>query len=269
MRPALRGLLPYAPYAALSAVHVIARFAEHPSAGPTKLLLMPALAAGVVWAASRAGMLRRRAPGAMGTADVPRAPGAMGTADVPRAGGAIALLVASIACSWLGDGSSTFFPMFDDELPMMLLCFGMAHVAYVLLMWRAAGLAVRGLPQWSLVYGAAYLVLIAALVPHTGGLTIPVMVYGLLLVGTAALASRCGAVIAAGGAWFLLSDAILAFLVFVPQAMPPASGGMVMLTYTLGQGLLAGGIVAALARRGSGGRITGTGVSRAAGSAAS
>ncbi|WP_053382625.1 lysoplasmalogenase [Leucobacter celer] len=228
MTPRSRALLPFAPYAVVSAVHVVALFLELPIHAPTKLLLMPALALGALWAAAR---------------PVPGLLGERGTR------GAIVLLVAAIAFSWLGDGAATFFPMFDDELPMMLLCFGLAHVGYVLLMWRADGVAVRRFPAWALVYVGAYAALMALLVPHTGSLTVPVMIYGLLLVATAAVASRCGAVIAWGGAWFLVSDAILAFRIFVPEVMPAWTSGAVMLTYTLGQGLIVAGIVAALRRR--------------------
>jgi uncharacterized membrane protein YhhN len=163
--------------------------------------------------------------------------------------GAILLLVAAILCSWLGDGAATFFPMFDDELPMMLLCFGLAHVGYLLLMWRARGVARHRVPAWAAAYLLVYAVLIVVLIPRTGALTVPVMGYGLLLAGTAAMASRCGAVIAWGGAWFLVSDAILSFRIFLPEVMPDWTSGAVMLTYTLGQGLLAFGIVSALRRR--------------------
>lgn len=217
-------MVPFVPYIIVSIVHVVTLSLGHPSHAPTKLLLMPALAAGVVWAAAR-------------------------IRPFPR--GAIALLVASIGCSWLGDGSATFFPMFDDALPMMLVCFGLAHVGYLVLMWRARGVAQRGFPAWALIYAVAYVALMAVLLPHTGALTILVLSYGLLLAGTAAMASRCGPVIAWGGAWFLVSDAILSFRIFLPEVMPAWTSGAVMLTYTLGQGLLAAGIVGALRRRGA------------------
>lgn len=222
MKPRTRALLPFLPYIVVSIVHVAARFLEHPIDGPTKLLLMPALALAVIWSAAS---IR------------------------PWPGGVVLLLVVSVLFSWLGDGAAVFFPMFDDELPMMLLCFGLAHVGYVLLMWRAKGVGVRRIPAWALVYVIAYFALIVVLVPHTGSLTVSVMLYGLLLAGTAAMASRCGPVIAWGGAWFLVSDAILSFRIFMPEVMPGWTSGMVMLTYTLGQGLIAYGIVTALYRR--------------------
>lgn len=222
MSTRIRALVPFIPYIAVSIVHVVARFLDHPIDGPTKLMLMPALALGVIWASAS-------------------------IRPWPR--GVIALLVASVLFSWLGDGAAVFFPMFEDELPMMLLCFGLAHVGYLLLMWRARGVAVRRIPVWAPLYVLAYVALILILMPHTGALTFPVMIYGLLLAGTAAMASRCGPVIAWGGAWFLVSDAILSLRIFLPESMPDWTSGMVMLTYTLGQGLIVAGISAALRRR--------------------
>lgn len=215
-------LIPFVPYALASAVHVTLLAAEGPFVGPTKLALMPLLALAAVWAAAT-------------------------IRPWPR--GAMAMLLAAIVCSWLGDGAATFFPMFDDELPMMLLSFGLAHVAYVLLMWRGRGIARGGFPVWSLSFVAVYAVLMVLLLPHTGGFAVPVMMYGLLLAATAAFASRCGPVIAWGGVWFLVSDAVLAFRLFLPDAMPGWTSPLVMLTYTLGQGLLVSGIAAALGRQ--------------------
>lgn len=216
----LRRLVPFLPYALVSVVHVAARFADSPIDAPTKLLLMPALALAVLWAG--VGL---------------------------QAAAVLSLLLTAIVFSWLGDGAATFFPMLPDELPAMLACFGLAHIAYLALMWGGRGVAMRRLPLWSLVYVVAYVVLLAVLLPRAGALAAPVAVYGLLLVGTAAVASRCGPLIAWGGAWFLVSDAVLSLRIFLPEMMPEWTSGVVMLTYTLGQGLLAFGIVSALRRR--------------------
>ena len=237
----IRFLIPFMPYAAISVVHVSALFAGSSFAPPSKLALMPALALAVLWAAAMPAAAGVAAVAGGGGVGAPGAPSALRGAP-----GAIALLVAAILFSWLGDGAATFFPMFDDELPMMLLCFGLAHVGYLLLMWRARGVAKSRLPAWAAVYALAYAVLIVLLIPRTGNLTVPVMVYGLLLAGTAAMASRCGPVVAWGGAWFLVSDAILSLRIFMPEIMPAWTAGAVMLTYTLGQGLIAYGIVRAL-----------------------
>ncbi|WP_322409352.1 lysoplasmalogenase family protein [Microbacterium invictum] len=55
-----------------------------------------------------------------------------------------------------------------------------------------------------------------------------------------------GALIAVGGAFFLTSDSILAFDLFWPGAPTGVTGPLVMLTYTLGQGLIALGVVRAI-----------------------
>ena len=58
-------------------------------------------------------------------------------------------------------------------------------------------------------------------------------------------ASRCHPLVAAGGALFLASDTVLAFRLFTPDAMPGWTSPLVMLTYCLGQGMIAAGVLAA------------------------
>jgi len=204
----------FIPYAALSLVHVGALAAGADDlAAFTKLTLMPLLALAVLWAG------RGSAWGIRYT-----------------------LVLVAIALSWLGDGASTFFP-FAPELPMMLLCFGLAHLAYIWLFHRH--LAVRRMPAWALVYALWWIAMIAVLWPHLGALTLAVAAYGLVLGGTAASAARCIPLIAVGGAFFLTSDTILAFRIFTPDAMPGWTSPLVMVTYCLGQGLIAAGVVVA------------------------
>ncbi|MGB4135732.1 MAG: lysoplasmalogenase family protein [Microbacterium sp.] len=52
-----------------------------------------------------------------------------------------------------------------------------------------------------------------------------------------------------GGAFFLASDSVLAFRLFLPDAMPAWTSPAVMLTYTLGQGLIIAGSLLALRTR--------------------
>jgi uncharacterized membrane protein YhhN len=204
----------FVPYAIVSIVHVVALAVDADAvAAPTKLALMPLLALAVLL-------------------------GGRGS----RWGAPYSLLLTAIALSWLGDGAGTFFP-FAPTLPMMLLFFGLAHLFYIWLFWRK--LAVRRVPPWALVYAVWWGVLIAVLWPYLGGLAIAVAVYGLVLGGTAVAASRCHPLIAWGGAFFLTSDSILAFRLFLPDAMPGWTSPMVMLTYTLGQGLIAVGVIVA------------------------
>ncbi|WP_435745822.1 lysoplasmalogenase family protein [Microbacterium sp. PMB16] len=207
----------FLPYVAASALHVILLAVNSPLAGPTKLLLMPLLAIPVV------ASVRRLAP--------------------PLAS---ILLVAALLFSWLGDGVGAFFPL-APELPLMLLFFGIAHLAYIVLFVRF--IPRRRMPWWALVYAAWWVAMLVALGPHTGGLLIAVAVYGLVLGGTAAFSARCHPVVAVGGAFFLASDTLLAFRLFLPDSLPSWSNPAIMLAYTIGQGLIVAGALITLRKR--------------------
>jgi len=215
-RTRLRALRPFAPYIVVALVHVIALAAHSPLAVPTKALLMPLLAIPVVLA---------------------------GKTLAPR--GAAVLLAVALFFSWLGDEAGLFFP-FAPELPLMLGFFALAHVAYIVLFLRH--LRVRRLPLWTVVYVLWWLFMIAVLGPHTGSLFAAVAAYGIVLAGTAATSARCHAMIAWGGVFFLASDSILAFRLFLPGAMPDWTSPAVMVTYTIGQGLIVAGAVRVLRR---------------------
>ena len=158
----------------------------------------------------------------------------------------VALLLVALLFSWLGDGAGALFPA-APELPLMLGFFGLAHIAYIVLFARH--LARRRLPWWTAIYAIWWLAMILVLGPHTGPLLVGVALYGLLLAGTAAFAARCHPLVATGGAFFLASDTILAFRLFLPDALPAWSSPAVMLTYTLGQGLIVAGALVSLQRR--------------------
>ena len=208
----------WVPYIVLAIVHVAALALGSPVAAPTKLTLMPLLAVPVLAAAPR---LRPRFT--------------------------VGLLLAALLFSWLGDGAGTFFPG-GPELPLMLLFFGIAHIAYIVLFVRCT--PVRRMPWWALIYVAWWIGMLIILGPHTGGLFFAVAAYGLVLAGTAATATRGNPLIAWGGAFFLLSDSILAFRLFL-EGMPAWTSPAVMLTYTLGQGLIIAGAIRALRKDGA------------------
>jgi len=128
---------------------------------------------------------------------------------------AIVLLLAALLFSWLGDGAGALFPS-APELPLMLGFFGLAHIAYIVLFLRV--LRRQRMPWWALVYAAWWVAMIVFLGPHTGNLLIAVGAYGL----------------------------VLAFRLFVPDAMPDWTSPAVMATYTLGQGLIVAGALATL-----------------------
>lgn len=208
----------FLPYLVVAVLHLLVLATEAPAATVTKLLLMPVLAVAVL----------------------------SGGVGGSRSGAPFLLLLAAIALSWLGDGASVLFP-FWPELPVMLACFGLAHVAYIRLFWRHLARRPRP-PAWSLVYLAWWVAMIAVLAPRLGSLAPAVIGYGVVLGSTALLATRCGPVVAAGGAFFLASDTILAFRLFTPELVPGWASLAVMLAYTLGQGLIAyGGVSAGVA----------------------
>lgn len=208
----------FAPYAVLSAVHVtILAVGDSPLETPTKLLLMPVLAITVLWTAQG---VRRTAP--------------------------LALLLSAIGFSWIGDGAAVFLP-FAPEIPTMLVSFAIAHLAYIVLFWRH--LAARRMPWWALVYAVWWIAMLAVLLPRLGALTVGVALYGIVLGGTAVLATRCHPLIVSGAVFFLASDTLLAFRLFTPELMPAWTSPLVMVTYTLGQGLIAAGAITTLRRR--------------------
>ena len=206
----------FVPFAAMSLAHVWALAVGSEIASPTKLWLMPLLAIPVLVSARLQPPL------------------------------AILLLLAAIALSWLGDGAGAFFPG-GPELPLMLLFFGLAHIAYIVLFARI--LRARRMPLWTLIYAAWWIGMIIVLGPHTGALLPAVAAYGIVLGGTAAVAARCHPLIAVGGVFFLASDTILAFRLFMADAMPAWTSPLVMLTYALGQGLLVAGALVSLRKK--------------------
>jgi uncharacterized membrane protein YhhN len=209
----------FAPFVVISITHVILLWMGHSAAYPTKLMLMPALMIPVLLFAER-----------------------MRPAVIP------VLLVLAIFCSWIGDGANAFFGwLSDDSLPVMLAFFGLAHVFYIVLFWRH--MPERRWPWWSLIFIAWWVGMLAFLYPALGAMFIPVALYGLVLGGTAALATRCHPIIALGAAFFLISDTVLAFRLFRRELMPDWTSPLVMITYTLGQGLIIAGVIIAMRRR--------------------
>ena len=178
----------------------------------TKPLLMPALAIAVVLA-----RLGRRFTFAEG------------------------LLLTAIALSWLGD-LALMVPG-DLWFVVGLGSFLLAHIAYLVLFIRIAG---WGRPRvWAVVYLVWFVVFLAVLIPGLGSLIVPVVLYGLVLGAMATAATRVSGVVAAGAAVFVVSDTILALSRFLPAVVIPAHDMLTMLTYCLGQGIIAAGVLAA------------------------
>ncbi len=207
----------FIPYAFATVIHVwMLAIDAQEATGPTKLMLMPFLALAVVWAGHREWT------------------------------NAHTILVTAIGLSWIGDGAGPLFPG-ADAVPLMLLVFAFAHVCYIWLFWRV--LPVRRVPLWAGVYVVWFVALLTVLWADLGPLLVPVAGYGLLLAGTAIGAARCHPLIAAGGAFFLFADSVLAFELFRPEALSAWSSPLVMATYCLGQGLFAAGVILTVRER--------------------
>jgi uncharacterized membrane protein YhhN len=145
----------------------------------------------------------------------------------------------ALALGWAGDvallGSG------DAAFTAGLGSFLAGHLAWIAALRRrdAGGQLGARLP-WAVVEVAAWGTLNGYLWRRTGRRRIPVVVYSgtLLAMSLVALDSRSGRV-AAGGALFLASDALLALEKFGDLRVPH-SAAAVMSTYAAAQGLLAG-----------------------------
>ena len=146
------------------------------------------------------------------------------------------LPAAGMALSGLGDtallGPDSWF------IPGMG-CFAAAHACYIAALARDG--AARGVrPRVAAGYAALWAVLIAVLWRRLGNLRFPVAAYSLLLFAMAVLASGRGREAAAGGALFVLSDALIACGLAGVSAFPRQDAA-VMPAYTAAQYLLAAG----------------------------
>ncbi|WP_408991872.1 lysoplasmalogenase [Streptomyces sp. 1268] len=156
--------------------------------------------------------------------------------------GAPRLLVAALLFGWGGD----VFLLADNDLAFLvgMGSFAVGHVCYLTLFGRGEG---RGRAPAPLVTGGGYaVVLVAFLVliwpDLPAELRIPLTGYSLLLTAMAWRAGVFGPYAAAGGALFLLSDALIATgIAEWPQA--PAPDFWVMLTYIAAQALLTLGVL--------------------------
>ena len=147
---------------------------------------------------------------------------------------AVVALTTGIVMSWLGDVTLLWFIV-------GLGCFLLAHVAYLV----ALRTGLQG-PTSRLAIGAAlvwWIVLLVALWPYLGPLAGPVAVYGAALVAMAAVATRGGVVVGAGGVAFVLSDTGLAFRTFSPWLKGHGADVVIMGLYVVAQGLIVFGMV--------------------------
>ncbi|MFF2390838.1 lysoplasmalogenase [Agromyces sp. NPDC058104] len=203
----------FAPYLVVSALHLVLQYVGPAwSVTATKSLLMPLLALAVVLLARP---VRRPAP----------------------------LLLGGIAFSWGGDVLLTFPG--DGWFAAGLTSFLLAHVVYIVLFLRLPR-ARRRPPVWSAVYWAWVVVMLTLLLPHSGMLAVPIVLYAIAIGLMATTAAMQGGWIALGGAFFVVSDSVLALGRFLPGYEFAAHDFAVMSTYLAAQGLIAWGVVAKL-----------------------
>ncbi len=156
----------------------------------------------------------------------------------------VGLLLLAIGLSWLGD-IALMFPG-NQWFVVGLGAFLLAHIAYLVLFTRVGGF---GRPRtWSIVYAVWFVVFLAVLTPGLGSLIVPVVLYGLVLGAMATAATRVSGVVAAGAGVFVVSDTILALSKFLPAVVIPGHDVLTMVTYCAGQGIIAAGVLAVVAR---------------------
>src|SRR5690606_6210179 len=145
----------------------------------------------------------------------------------------LALLLAALTLSWLGDVLLEFFLV-------GLSFFLVAHLAYIVLFHlafrRRASWWALGLIPW---FGG----LLLALAPYLDETWPAVAAYGAVLAYMAAAASRGNALTMIGGALFVASDSFLAFRMFTPLFPTPSEDAFIMALYLAAQLVLALGVL--------------------------
>lgn len=154
--------------------------------------------------------------------------------------GAPRLLIAALLFGWGGD----VFLLADDDLAFLLGMgsFAVGHVCYLTLFGRDRARAPLATGIGYALVLVVFLVLIWPDLP--ADLRAPLTGYSLLLTAMAWRAGVFGPYAAAGGALFLLSDALIAAGIAEWPRLP-APDFWVMLTYIAAQALLTAGVLAA------------------------
>jgi len=160
----------------------------------------------------------------------------------PR-GHVVTWTLVALGFSWLGDLVPALVAE-DASFLVMVGFFLVAQVAYVVAFAPFVRRSVvHTRPVLLLPYAAVLVALVALCAPGADALLVPVALYGGVLVAMAVLATGLGRLATIGGAVFLVSDGLIALEAFVPGWDLAAQGFWVMLTYAVGQGLLAAAVI--------------------------
>ncbi len=153
--------------------------------------------------------------------------------------------IVALAMSWLGDTVPRFLDG-DAAFLAMVGGFLLAQIAYIVALRPFAATSILRLRRgWLAVYAAVFVALLAACLPSAGVLAPAVVVYGVLLVTMAVLATGLNGITWVGGALFLVSDGLIALRTFVdwwPLTGAP-QGLVIMSTYFAAQLLLGLGVL--------------------------
>jgi uncharacterized membrane protein YhhN len=208
----------FAPFVAVSAVHLATKFVDHsPLDAVSKGLTMPTLALGVGGTL----LTTRRKPRVVVTA----------------------LLFIGLALSWLGDVT------LNTSLTAGLGFFLVAHLAYIATFQLA--FPGRRPARWAALAIPWFLALVILVGPSLGRMLAPVVLYSAILGLMAVWASRGTATTSAGALLFVVSDTVLAFRTFTTRLQTGIWRPIVMATYLAAQALIAVGVVEARNPEGS------------------
>jgi len=153
------------------------------------------------------------------------------------------ILFAALIFSWLGDILLLFVLKDAIYFILGLVAFLTAHIFYIVLFIKEIK-KVNGKVEFKkgLILIAIYLsILLLILIPHLGGLVIPVVVYAVVISAMLYMAyllsfywaKPASIYLLTGGVSFILSDSILAFNKFYQPI--PMSGLLIMATYLYAQ----------------------------------
>ena len=166
----------------------------------------------------------------------------------PR-GHLVAWVLVALGFSWLGDTLPAFVGE-DASFLVMVAFFLIAQVAYIVAFAPEARRSIlHRRPVLLVPYAVALVALVGVCAPGADGMLVPVAVYGGCLAAMAVLSTGLGRLAGVGGAVFLVSDALIALDAFVPSWHLTGQDFWVMLTYVLGQGLIAAAVVGANVRQ--------------------
>lgn len=160
--------------------------------------------------------------------------------------------LAGILLSWAGDTCGGY------GFIVLLGCFLVAHVCYLVALWPTRHRSVLGTPAMIpyVVLGAAGAAIVA---PAAGAvLAAPVVIYAAALTLVAMLASAAGRAGLIGGVLFMLSDLTLALGIFVIDFPSMLQTALVMGTYVPAQALLLFAFLSLVGRGAPAARTLGT-----------